>query len=138
MNADLKQQIEDVLAEWRNSDDDLFSFEETCDRMAAMLQELIDAPEAEPVAYVTGYNNGYPTIAPINSALCMAIGTALYSAPQPPKLSDERILEIYEEAKANWNAQADQCNQWSDLGVDEVVTLVARAVEREILGGAQS
>ena len=59
-------------------------------------------------------------------------------APKPPKLSDERILEIYEEAKANWNAQADQCNQWSDLGVDEVVTLVARAVEREILGGAQS
>lgn len=84
MNADLKQQIEDVLAEWRNSDDDLFSFEETCDRMAAMLQELIDAPEAEPVAYVTGYNNGYPTIAPINSALCMAIGTALYSAPPAP------------------------------------------------------
>ena len=94
--------------------------------------------DVEPVAYFTGYNNGYPTIAPINSALCMAIGTALYSAPQPPKLSDERILEIYEEAKANWNAQADQCNQWSDLGVDEVVTLVARAVEREILGGAQS
>ena len=62
----------------------------------------------------------------------------LEAAPQPPRLSDERILEIYEEAKANWNAQADQCNQWSDLGVDEVVTLVARAVEREILGGAQS
>lgn len=88
MNADLKQQIEDVLAEWRNSDDDLFSFEETCDRMAAMLQELIDAPEAEPVAYVTGYNNGYPTIAPINSALCMAIGTALYFAPPAPSVPD--------------------------------------------------
>ena len=57
----------------------------------------------------------------------------LEAAPQPPKLSDERILEIYEEAKANWNAQADQRNQWSDLGVDEVVTLVARAIEREIL-----
>ena len=54
------------------------------------------------------------------------------------RFCDERILEIYEEAKANWNAQADQCNQWSDLGVDEVVTLVARAVEREILGGTQS
>ena len=140
MNADLKQQIEDVLAEWRNSDDDLFSFEETCGRMAALLQELVDAqealpatnpsqisssaelpawengddpliggglisrgvvdfaavgiwpskpaPEAEPVAYFTGYNNGYPTIAPINSALCMAIGTALYSAPPAPSVPD--------------------------------------------------
>lgn len=48
MNADLKQQIEDVLAEWRNSDDDLFSFEETCGRMAALLQELVDAQEALP------------------------------------------------------------------------------------------
>ena len=57
------------------------------------------------------------------------------AAPPPPRLSDERILEVYEEAKANWNAQADQCNQWSDLGVDEVVTLVARAIEREIFGG---
>lgn len=61
--------------------------------------------------------------------------SGLANAPQPPALSDGRILEIYEEAKANWNAQADQCNQWSDLGVDEVVTLVARAIEREILGG---
>ena len=52
MNADLKQQIEDVLAEWHNSDDDLFSFEETGDRMAALLQELADAPEAEPFAVI--------------------------------------------------------------------------------------
>ncbi len=62
-----------------------------------------------------------------------AYSAMLEAAPQPPRLSDERILEIYEEAKANWNAQADQRNQWSDLGVDEVVTLVARAIEREIL-----
>ncbi len=33
-------------------------------------------------------NNGYPTIAPINSALCMAIGTALYSAPPAPSVPD--------------------------------------------------
>ena len=94
-------------------------------------------PEAEPVARVTGYYAGYLSIATVDGRVLSA-GTALYLAPPAPKLSDERILEIYEEAKANWNAQADQCNQWSDLGVDEVVTLVARAVEREILGGAQS
>ena len=185
MNADQKKRIAHEISNWKNACN-CRAVQLAGDRMAALLQELVDAPDVlsatnpsqisssaepfgyfkaepfgwtdcaetddgaialytappvsdvEPVAYFTGYNNGYPTIAPINSALCMAIGTALYSAPQPPKLSDERILEIYEEAKANWDAQADQCNQWSDLGVDEVVTLVARAVEREILGGAQS
>ena len=104
---------------------------------ADLLQELVEAPAPEPVARVTGYYGGYLSIATVDGRVLSA-GTALYLAPPAPKLSDERILEIYEEAKANWNAQADQCNQWSDLGVDEVVTLVARAVEREILGGAQS
>jgi hypothetical protein len=76
--------------------------------------------------------------APDREVVLLSDVKGVLAAPHPPRLSDERILEIYEEAKANWNAQADQCNQWSDLGVDEVVTLVARAVEREILGGAQS
>ena len=81
MNADLKQQIEDVLAEWHNSDDDLFSFEETGDRMAALLQELVDAPEPEPVARVTGYYAGYLSIATVDGMVLPA-GTALYAAPQ--------------------------------------------------------
>ena len=44
---------------------------------------------------------------------------ALASAPQPPKLSDERIREI-----------------WVEHGLDdEDVEGFARAIEREILGG---
>ena len=70
-----------------------------------------------------------------NAPELAAYSAMLEAAPQPPELSDERILEIAAKAEANWNAQADQCNQWSDLGVDEVVTLVARAIEREIFGG---
>ena len=62
----------------------------------------------------------------------------LEAAPQPPRLSDERILEIGAMAKAQWNAAADQYNQWRELDSDEITILIARAIEREILGGAQS
>jgi hypothetical protein len=225
VNADQKKRIAHEISNWKNACN-CRAVQLTGDRMAALLQELVDAPEPEPVARVTGYYAGYLSIATVDGSVLPA-GTALYAAPphqsehhlemvntpapsvpdmplsmeqfgglvglarddasekaivykatniygetcyfgvkataqawaksgsveevrlrdlrvvatpapQPPKLSDERILEIYEEAKANWNAQADQCNQWSDLGVDEVVTLVARAIEREILGWAQS
>ena len=48
--------------------------------------ELIRAelakPEQEPVAYVSGYHNGRCVIAPLNSALIMPSGIALYIAPQ--------------------------------------------------------
>ena len=59
----------------------------------------------------------------------------LEAAPQPPRLSDERILEIGAMAKAQWNAAADQYNQWRELDSDEITILIARAIEREILGG---
>lgn len=35
-----------------------------------------------------------------------------------------------EELRAAWNAQADQYNQWDDLGLDEIVAF-AQEVERE-------
>jgi hypothetical protein len=58
----------------------------------------------------------------------------LEAAPQPPELSDERILEIAAKAEAQWNAVADQYNQWRELDSDEITILTARAIEREILG----
>jgi hypothetical protein len=57
----------------------------------------------------------------------------LEAAPLPPKLSDDRILEIGAMAKAQWNAAADQYNQWRELDSDEITILIARAIEREIL-----
>ena len=60
------------------------------------------------------------------------------AAPQPPKLSDERILELAARAEAQWNAAADQYNQWRELDSDEITILSARAIEREILRGEES
>ena len=64
------------------------------------------------------------------SAVYMA---GVNAAPQPPKLSDERILELAARAEAQWNAVVDQYNQWGQLGFDEIVILISRAIEREIL-----
>lgn len=59
----------------------------------------------------------------------------LEDAPQPPRLSDERIAQVIERAKAEWDAEADKHNQWGSLGLDEISLLIVRAIEREILGG---
>ena len=37
-------------------------------------------------------------------------------------------IEAIEAAKTRWNAQADQHNQWDELGCDEKLELVARTV----------
>jgi hypothetical protein len=59
----------------------------TGDRMAALLQELTDAPEVEPVAKVTGYYGGYLSISTIDGRVLPA-GTALYLAPPAPSVPD--------------------------------------------------
>ena len=55
--------------------------------MAALLQELVDAPEVEPVARVTGYYGGYLSIATVDGMVLPA-GTALYAAPPAPIVPD--------------------------------------------------
>ena len=66
-----------------------------------------------------------------------AYSAMLEEDPQPPKLSDERILELAARTEAQWNAVTDQYNQWGQLGFDEIVILLSRAIEREILGGGE-
>ena len=50
----------------------------------------------------------------------------LEAAPQPPKLSDERILEMY----------AEGSGRPVTMGKNRIVDF-ARAIEREILGGEE-
>ena len=76
--------------------------------------------------------------APDREVVLLSDVKGVLAAPHPPRLSDERILEIAAKAEAQWNAVADQYNQWRELNSDEITILIARAIEREILGGAQS
>jgi hypothetical protein len=47
-----------------------------------LIKKELAKPEQEPVAYVTGYHNGRCVITPLNPALIMPSGIALYIAPQ--------------------------------------------------------
>ena len=58
-------------------------------------------PAQEPVAYVTGAYGGRFTYAPLNPAMVLPVGMALYSTPQHTAtwvgLTDEEIDVIYEQ-----------------------------------------
>ena len=81
MTPEQKQRAAQLLAEWNANLDDAGR------DMAALLQELVDAPEPEPVARVTGYYAGYLTIATVDGRVLPA-GTALYLAPPAPSVPD--------------------------------------------------
>ena len=86
MNAEQKQRIAHEISNWRNARND-HSSQITGDRMADLLQELVDAPETEPVARVTGYYAGYLSIATVDGRVLPA-GTALYAAQPAPSVPD--------------------------------------------------
>lgn len=82
MNAEQKQRANELLSAWRATAYALHG-----DRMADLLQELVDAPEVEPVARVTGYYAGYLSLATVDGRVLPA-GTELYLAPPAPSVPD--------------------------------------------------
>ena len=53
MNAEQKQRAAELLSAWRAT-----AYALHADRMADLLQELVDAPEPEPVAYIEHHKGG--------------------------------------------------------------------------------
>ena len=49
------------------------------------------APDAEPVAYVTGVYGGHTTVAPIDAAQVLRVGMALYTAPPATDQSEQHL-----------------------------------------------
>ena len=75
----------------------------TVDAIAALRAALAE-PEQEPVAYVTGTYSGHFTVAPINPALVLTTGMALYThPPQRKPLTDEEIDRITDQQWAQNN-----------------------------------
>ena len=83
MNAEQKKIALECIRLWGSED----LSDCAGDQMAALLQELVDAPEPEPVARVTGYYAGYLSIATVDGRVLSA-GTALYLAPPAPSVPD--------------------------------------------------
>ena len=86
MTAEQKKRIAHEIGNWKNACN-CRAVQLTGDRMAALLQELIDAPETEPVARVTGYYAGYLSIETIDGRVLPA-GTAVYTSPPAPSVPD--------------------------------------------------
>jgi len=70
----------------------------TRDEWLAWLEEAWDeaqarasTPEQKPVAYVTGFHNGYCVIEPTDPAVVLPVGMALYRAKEWVGLTDEEI-----------------------------------------------
>ena len=172
MNADQKKRIAHEISNWKNACN-CRAVQLTGDRMAALLQELVDAQEAlpatnpsqissftEPVEwlpggfriehftkddpmltdeanaerrfFVTRIESPYPkdgvwfgaTAGAALAKACAALGIE-YAAPPAPKLSDERIMEIYQDFLLDKTVR----------NRIQSVIFMARAIEREILGG---
>jgi len=128
MNADQKKRATELLANWRTEGQKVWD----ADRMAALLQELIDVPEVEPALVVEVepdyWSGGHycegskPHISPLK-VWKLPVGTKLYTAPLVTKLSDERILEIW----------ASNSGRPVTMGKARIIAQ-ARAIERELLG----
>ena len=82
MTPEQKHRAAELVSEWNTHYPEYVG-----DRMAALLQELVDAPEPEPVARVTGYYAGHLSIATVDGRVLPA-GTALYLAPPAPSVPD--------------------------------------------------
>ena len=70
-----------------------------------------EAENQEPVAYVTGYYAGYPTIAPLNPAMVMNTGMALYTHPPKPdwvELTKTAWQDGYDTAKREVEKQEEK------------------------------
>ena len=105
------------------------------DHMAALLQEMVNTSEAEPVLVVEtepGYWNrghyyeGTKSYIDPTKVWGLPVGTKLYTAPQPTRLSDDRILSIGKRFLDRGYYPFEGLQPW--------VYSFARAIEREILG----
>lgn len=123
MNAEQKQRATELVIEWNTHYPEYVG-----DRMAVLLQELVEAPEVEPDYWSRGHycEGSKPHINPLE-VWKLPVGTKLYTSPQPQKLSDERILEIIRKTDSGRRP-------WGIGSTEEDAVEFARAIERELLG----
>ena len=56
----------------------------------------------------------------IMAGAAIARARTLLAAPEVVGVTDEELLGL-DELEALWNAQADRFNEWTELGIDEIV-----------------
>jgi hypothetical protein len=59
-----------------------------------MIRELIEGEAARPIASVTGYHGGHCVVEPIDRAMLLPVGMALYSGAQAAVPDTHRIVSV--------------------------------------------
>ena len=119
MNAEQKKRIAHEISNWKNACN-CRAVQLTGDRMAALLQELIDAPETEPVARVTGYYAGYLSIETIDGRVLPA-GTAVYTSPPAPSVPPVRSTGQWESSRiADYNRGWNDCREATEKALNDL------------------
>ena len=101
MNAEQKQRALQILRRFEQANPRTRQADSAAVDMAALLRELIEAPEQAagvPVCRVSGYFGGYLTVETIDKAAVLPNGMALYAAPQAPAVSRDDIIKWAREA----------------------------------------
>lgn len=111
MNAEQKQRALTALGMWHSNNDGSQREYQSAELMVALLQELVDAPEAEPVARVTGYYAGYLFIATVDWRVLPA-GTELYLAPPASSVPDGWIRAVDEAMVVHHIGIADRADSY--------------------------
>jgi hypothetical protein len=96
------------------------------------IKEALAQPEQEPIGYLFQHEEtGLTTIVDVqqvewgfekNNPRHQKIGL-VYTTPP----ATQRKPLTLDELKALWNSQADQMNQWDELGIDEIVAFAQAA-----------
>ena len=115
MTPQQKQRAQAAIGTWHSSNDDSLREYQSAELMAALLQELIDAPEPEPVAHAVILPNGMTRIwfsdkergeqwrkeEGIKQEL-----TPLYTAPPTTSVPDEQLQAAFDRGLKAGNEQA--------------------------------
>ncbi len=100
MNADQKKRIAHEISNWKNACN-CRAVQLTGDRMAALLQELVDTPEPEPFGYFKAEPFGWTDCAETDDG-----AIALYTAPPAPSVPDEQLQAAFDRGLKAGNEQA--------------------------------
>ena len=111
------------LPTWENGDDPLVGggliSRGKVDFTALGIWPSKPAPDAEPVAYVTGYYAGYLSIATIDGRVLPA-GTALFTAPPAPSVPPVRSTGQWESSRiADYNRGWNDCREATEKALND-------------------
>ena len=129
MNADQKQRALQVLRSFEQADPITVQSDNAAVDVAALLQELVDAPEPEPVGEAVDFN-GWRIVRWEGKESDFQVGTKFYTSPPAPSVPEPAAKVLHVDGLLSNNLI--DC----DLPVGTLLYTPPVATERDLLGPA--